>query len=216
MLAEPEDFREGEGRDDVLSEEVKETFLSAGGSGDFRAFIGCTGIAPEECRPDYVVRGIEEDRAVHLSGEANGIDGSWRDSGSCADGFNAFDGGGPPLLIGGLLGPLWLGCTEAVFLCVGGEDCAIFREQDGFCAAGSDVDSEISGHIGLLWHPQWMVWCLLMIIMRQQRPMCVYREGESPKTLGRWFWLSCGLLVEEDLLCPAGVVTEAVMKGIHG
>ena len=216
MLAEPEDFREGEGRDDVLSEEIKETLLTAGGSGDFRAFIGCTGIAPEECRPDYVVGYIEKDRAVHLSRETNGIDGVWRDAGGGADAFDAFDGGGPPLLIGGLLGPLWLGCTEAVFLCVGGEDCAIFREQDGFCAAGSDVDSEISGHIGLLWHPQWMVWCLLMIIMRQRRPMCVYREGESPKTLGRWFWLSCGLLVEEDLLCPAGVVTEAVMKGIHG
>jgi len=46
--------------------------------------------------------------------------------------------------------------------------------------------------------------------------MCVYRAGDSPKTLGLWLGLSCGLLIEEDLLRPSGVVTEAIVKGIHG
>ena len=61
-----------------------------------------------------------------------------------------------------------------------------------------------------------MACCLLMIIMRQGCRVCVGGVCESVKRSRVGFRLSRGLLVEEDLLCPSGVVAKAVVKGIYG
>ncbi|MDR6548915.1 hypothetical protein J2736_000098 [Paenibacillus qinlingensis] len=73
MLPEPKELRRGEAGQRLIACEAAELGF-ADGRLDVGALLRGALIAPEQRRPDNLLRLVEEDRPVHLAGEANTCD----------------------------------------------------------------------------------------------------------------------------------------------
>ena len=101
-------------------------------------------VAPDEGGAEYGAFGIEDDEAVHLSGEGDAFDGA---AGLLGEDAVDGGGGGAPPIVRALLGPEGLGHGH-FFMGDGlrGHDGTCRVDEKGAGAAGADVNSEPVSH----------------------------------------------------------------------
>ena len=144
MLPEPEDFGCSEAGKGGVGDHLDECGASAGLFFDLGALSGGALVVPEERGAEDFAGGIEEDRTVHLAGEADGADGGGFSPGFSEHGASGAGGGLIPLL-GTLLGPARFGGQECVGGFGGGKNFARIGKQECFRAGRTDVDAK-EGH----------------------------------------------------------------------
>ncbi len=104
-------------------------------------------VAPDQRGPDHLVRVVEQDETVHLTGQADALHVA-----TCGGSLRQYSvnrglGGGTPILRT-LLGPQRLLHSHVLMRSGKGVfDTAVFAYQEGARAARSDIDSEPIGHL---------------------------------------------------------------------
>jgi UDP-3-O-[3-hydroxymyristoyl] glucosamine N-acyltransferase len=145
VLADPKDFGCGKASEGGVANEVDEAGSAAGFGFDLVALLGGALIVPEEGGAEGARAVGEEDAAMHLTGQADGGDVRGAKAGGFEAGACGANGGEPPVERV-LLGPAGLGLADGVGGGGGGEDFAAIVADEGFGAAGADVDAEEVWH----------------------------------------------------------------------
>ena len=113
VVAEPEDLRRREAGERGVGDHLDELLAAAGAAFDLVALGGGALVVPEQGGADDLARLVEEHRAVHLAGEADGGDVGGLQLGLLHDGADDLDRGLPPVF-GVLLAPERLGVSARV------------------------------------------------------------------------------------------------------
>src|SRR5690606_27679026 len=120
----------GEAGERRVGDHLDELFAAAGAFFDFFALRASTLIVPEERSANDSVLFVEEDRAVHLAGEADAFDVGRLQLRAFHDGADGADRGLPPVFRI-LLAPEWLGGVERILGRRFGKHFAFFVDGDG-------------------------------------------------------------------------------------
>ena len=142
--ADPEKLRKGEVRQRGIAGELDQASAADLGFQPVTLWLG-TLVAPDERGAEDFPGGVEHDAAVHLAGEANGLDLTRGNVGLSEGSADGFASGAPPVC-GVLLGPPYvLGVDGGVLAGTGSDDVAGAVDEHGAGAAGADVDAKKHG-----------------------------------------------------------------------
>ena len=145
VVAEPEDLGRREAGERGVGDHLDELLAAAGAALDLVALGGGALVVPEQGGADHLAGFVEEHRAVHLAGEADGGDVGGLELGLLHDGADDLHRGLPPVL-GVLLAPQRLGVGARVAGAGRGEDAAVGGDGEALGSGGADVDAETGGH----------------------------------------------------------------------
>ena len=139
LVAEPEDLGRGEASERGVADHLDQPAL-ADALGDGVALRGGSLVAPEQGRADDAAVGIEEDGAVHLTGQTERLHVADAVAEGVGDAGEGLEGGFLP--VGGvLLRPAGAGGVQRVLDERGRDERAGFVDRDGLGAACADIES---------------------------------------------------------------------------
>ena len=109
------------------------------------ALRGAAPVVPQDRRADRRRRRVQGDQTVHLTGEADALDGVSGDAGGATCLVDRLDGARPPI-VGGLLRPTRSRGGRRVASAASRDDLALLIEENGLGAAGTNVDADEEAH----------------------------------------------------------------------